>query len=102
MRYVLPLLLLLSPGLRADDLCGGANQTVCLETIITLGLAGTGTLAPGTTVVFRIPGMESSGPGEIEGTPTKAYRFGAPATVIDGNGGVWSATPLAEDDLGTS
>ena len=79
----------------ATDLCGPADQKVCLRNSLILNLSSSSVLNTGTTLVLLLPGVDVDDALRAIGTPEPKYRFTEfGSSISDNQGGVWS-TPFS-------
>ncbi len=101
MRRIWMLMTLLSVGpIQAQDLCGSADQLVCLQSSVNLSLNGVSAVLEGTVVVLLVPGVTLDGGGTVTGAPTVPYRFADEGSLDDHQDGLWTRHALAEDARG--
>lgn len=97
--WMLMTLLAVGPT-QAQDLCGSADQLVCLQNSVNIVVNGVSAILEGTVIVLLVPGVELDGGGSVTGTPTVPYRLADEGSLDDHQGGLWTRQTLAEDGRG--
>ncbi len=100
LRPLMLLTLLATGSLQAQDLCGSADQVVCLQNTVHLAVNGVSAILEGTVVVLLVPGVEIDGGGTVAGAATVPYRLADEGSLDDHQGGSWTRVALAEDARG--
>lgn len=75
--------------LSAQDLCGPADQVVCLQNSTVVGVSCRA-FGPGTFVYVSVPGMQVSDLNNISGPATVPYWLALHGFLNDSSGGSWS------------